>query len=337
MRRFLFLLTLPLLVSACDDPVNLGVQPNLAPIAVAFIDNGPDNAAEQRLGYYIVGQTARLDASQSRDEDNTNVDNLTYKWTFERVPTDDDGNALSAFEGTSFVCSPLGSDESSDMECPADLADTDDVNEAAFASFVPDAVGTYRLSLVVEDGEDPPAESLPAIVTVQALPPSELRVELDWDDTGADLDLHLLTPGGEYFAEGEDCFSWFPNPNWGESSLATDNPLLDGDADGEGSGPYREAIALEVPFEGDFKVYVHYYSDHAAELGFTAVSARPTLDVTVFGQSILDGVVEPSTPLLAGDVWYAGMIQWPQMHFEQFGQILDHTEDLDGPPYNEES
>ena len=325
MRRFAILLALPLLVTACDDDVVLSGVTNKVPLAVAFIDNGPENGAEQRLGYYIVGQTAKLDASLSRDQDNTNPEFLTYHWSFERVPTDEDGTPLSSLDASDIMLEP-------------DDLDTEEINEASYASFVPDAVGTYRLSLLVHDDAEPAGISQPAIVTVQALPPSELRVQLDWDNPGADLDLHLLSPGGEYFAEGDDCFSWFPNPNWGESALATDNPSLDGDADGEGASPYREVIALEVPFEGEFKVYVHYYSDHQVELGEAAVSAEPVLDVSVFGQSILvDGVATPGTPLLAGDVWYAGIIQWPQMNFAGFGTILDHTEDLDGPDYNQES
>jgi hypothetical protein len=322
MRRLLVLLALPLLASACDDEVVLTVRPNSPPVAVAFIDNGPDNAAEQRLGYYILGQTARLDATASEDADNTNKQNLAYIWTFDRLPVDAFGDTTSSLSDGDIV---LQDDD------PA----TEDVNEQAYASFVPDAVGTYRLSLTVEDGEGAPSMR-PAIVTVQVLPPSDLQIELEWEDTRADLDLHLVAPGGDYFVEGDDCFSWYPNPSWGESALATDNPVLSGDADGEGSGPYRETINLEVPFAGDFEVYVHYYSDHKAALGLSAVSANPTLDVTVFGQSILSGVASPDTPLLAGDVWYAGIIQWPSMEFAYNGQILDHTSDLNGPPYNEQ-
>ena len=324
MRRLLPLLAVPLLAVGCDDVGPTIYQvPNDPPVAVAYIDNGPDNDAQQLLGYYIVGQTARLDATESYDQDNTNKDNLTYTWEFLRLPTDDFGDVTSSLSAADIVL----------LE---DDPETEEINEQSYASFVPDVPGTYRLSLVVQDGADPPGVSDPAIVTVQALPPSELRIELDWEDTRADLDLHLVAPGGDYFVEGDDCFSWFPNPNWGESALATDNPILSGDADGEGVGPYRETIALEVPYEGDFQVYVHYYSDHAAELGLTPVSAEPTLDVTVFGQSILSGVAEPDVPLLAGQVWYAGIIRWPSMEFAHNGQVLDHAADLGGPPYNEE-
>lgn len=314
MTRLAPLLALALLATACDEEVTLSITPNALPVAIGLIDNGPDNAAEVRLGYYIVGQTAALDASLSFDPDDTVVEHLTYHWVFERKPAD--SNLTET-----------------DIILPEDDPETDEVNESAFATFVPDAVGTYRLALTVTD-EDEEASEEAAIVTVAALPPSELRVELEWEDTQADLDLHLVAPDGSYFVEGEDCFSWFPNPNWGAEALATDNPALAGDVDGEGPGPYREVINLEVPFAGQFKVYVHYYLDHAQALDLSAVSARPTLDVSVFGQSILDGPAEPQNPLLQGEVWYAGIIEWPEMNFAHIDQTLDHETDLDGPAYN---
>lgn len=305
--------------AGCDEDDRLYALPNNAPIAIALIDNGPDNAAEQRLGYLIAGQTARLDGSLSNDhQDTTDFSELIFTWHFERQPTEEgDPDHLS---DSAIV---LGEDE----------ADTPDFNEAGLASFVPEALGTYRISLIVTDADG--AESSPAIVTVQVLPPSDLDVQLDWDDTRADLDLHVLAPDGTYFGEG-DCFSWNPNPEWGEDGLATDNPELSGDSDGEGEGPYRETIHLETPADGDYHVYVHYYSDHNAELGLDAQSARPTIDLTVFGDSLLDEPATPSDPMLAGAVWHVGVLHWPAMTFDHLNDATTH-EALGGPPYNTES
>ncbi len=305
--------------TACDDEVRLTARPNNPPVAIALIDNGPDNAAEQRLAYVIQGQTARLDGSLSHDgEDTSDPTDLLWKWHFERQPADEDSADFLS---------------DSDIVPDEDDADTEELYEAAFASFTPEALGTYRVSLIIEDADG--ADSTPAIVTVQVLPPSDLDVQLDWDDTRADLDVHLVGPDGTYFGDG-DCFSWNPNPEWGQDGLATDNPALSGDSDGEGEGPYRENIHLETPAAGDYHVLVHYYSDHNEELGLGPQSANPTIDVTVFGESLLDDIASPSEPLLAGGVWDVGVLHWPAMTFDHINNNTTHT-DLGGPPYNTES
>ncbi len=48
MARFAPLLALVLLATACDEEVTLTIRPNADPIAIAYIDNGPDNEAVQR-------------------------------------------------------------------------------------------------------------------------------------------------------------------------------------------------------------------------------------------------------------------------------------------------
>lgn len=306
-----FALVVPALTAACQTD-SVRALPNLEPIANVVVDSGSESVADQRLGYVIEGGTARLDGSLSSDGDN---DPITFHWAFDAMP---DGSTLT--------------DESFDL--PDDDPETEDVNEAAFATFEPDILGTYRISLVVIDDAD--AASLPAIAVVQAVPPSDLSITLEWNDTRADLDLHMIAPDGQYFSDASDCFSWTPNPDWGDPDLANDNPLLANDADGEGEAPYRETITLESPTDGDYEVWVHYYSDHAAELGNTPVPATPEVAVRVMGELVGDNAqLSPEAPLMAGDVWKAGVLAWPERAWAPLNAMSDHASE-GGPPYNDE-
>ncbi len=310
-----------MLLTGCPDNT-LRALPNRPPVAQALVDSGDDNTADQRLGYVISGGIAAFDGSQSADPDDSRVDLLTFVWSFDSIPedssfwtTNEDGEAVP---------------DASVITVPEDDPETEEVNEAAYPTFEPDALGTYRVQLVVID--DDGAESLPSIAVIQAVPPSDLSIHLEWSDTRADLDLHLIGPDGTYFGEG-DCFSWEPNPDWGDSALATDNPQLDSDADGEGSGPYREIIELEEPVEGDYDVWVHYYSDHSAELGGTPVPATAEVEVRVFDE-LIDGSSLESDPISAGAVWKVGVLSWPERSFAPLNQYSDHTTE-GGPTYNQ--
>lgn len=311
----LALVVVLLFSTACEDDSGLRRLPNDLPIAIALFDNGSDNAAEQRLGYVIQGEDATLDASSSFDPDNSgSVTGLDYHWSFAALP-----------EGSLLV--------DGDVVVPEDDPETLDIDEGAWATFTPDILGTYRLELVVSDNEE--GESLPAVVVVVSSPASNLLIQLDWSDTQADLDLHLISPGGSYFGTG-DCFSWEPNPNWGDTELANDNPILEYDDDGEGQAPYRESISFGAPADGDYEVWVHFYSDHSQTLGHSSVAATPTLSVTVLGEAIWDESLPtptPSSPLVAGDVWKAGVLSWPARSWSPLDIISDHAAE-GGQNYN---
>jgi hypothetical protein len=316
----------------CNDST-LRTLPNNPPIAVAAIDNGPEDESVQRLGYTVLGETARLDGSSSHDPD---IEELIYTWTFDSVP---EGSAVT--------------DEA--IVIPDEDPETD-VLEIAFASFVPDLLGTYRLNLVVFDTKE--QASLPAVVVVQAVPPSNLQIELNWSTARADLDVHLIAPDGSYFgafssaATAGDCFSWDPNPDWGDPTNALDNPILLADSDGEGEGPFRETILLELPgdtcdadgvaagdcsAEGNYRIWVHYYSDHA--LGLLgpdgAQPAEATVTVSVLGQDLGGGAVVSPTPLEQGVVWKVGELTWPGRDFYPVNSTdSSHTAE-GGPSYND--
>lgn len=302
------------LSTGCGPENNLRALPNDAPIAVAAIYRGEniDDQSAQFLGYTIAGETATLDARLSRDGDGQIV---AWAWTLEAWP-----------EGSERV--------SEDITVPEDDPDTED-NESLYPTFEPDVLGTYRIGLVVTDNDDDVSEM--ALVFVQSVPPSGMEVELEWPEAGADLDAHLTTPGGTYFDfdGGTDCFSWNPNPDWGDGNLALDNPELDADADGVGAGPFRESIYLDTPTdtpEDGFLVRVHYYADHVEMTGGSTLPANPIIRIKVLDNVVAE--MTPSTPLVFGDVWTVGTFTWPDRVFNQIGTLTTHTA-LGGPTYNE--
>ena len=82
----------------------------------------------------------------------------------------------------------------------------------------------------------------------------DLRIILMWD-TGADLDLHLVRPGGSYEAPNDDCFWWSPNPDWGVPGDPNDDPELNIE-DRDGYGP--ECIVLPRAAAGEYSLYIHH-------------------------------------------------------------------------------
>jgi hypothetical protein len=310
MRRLVALAALLVLTTACGPENVLSVVPNKAPIAIALFWEGETIESSKRLGYTLVDETATLDGSLSFDEDPRG--DLQFEWTL-----------LAAPEGSEVVS----------LDVPEDDPDTDDV-ESAYATFVPDVLGTYRVELIVFDTRE--GVSRPAIVNVQAVPPSQLTVTLQWDAGGADLDLHLIQQDGTYFdyTGGSDCFSWSRNPDWGDPESAADNPLLDRDRDGERAGPYREIITLTEPMDGDYRILVHYFMDHVKSDGGNSQTTDATIDVKVLGRPLAPQIATP-TPMQEGDVWEVRELSWPGRALSTRGTSYTTHEALGGPLYND--
>lgn len=163
-----------------------------------------------------------------------------------------------------------------------------------------DLPGLYRMELVVKDSLG--CSSPPTLVDLTAKPAQQLLVEVVWNNYDADIDLHMV-PDGEEFFSARDCYyaAGHQSPDWGVAGDPSDDPHLDRD-DLTGFGP--EIIGYPNPADGRYRVMAHYFSDHGSKSPATEV----TLRVYQFGviRSEVRKTLETS-----GQKWIALTIDWP--------------------------
>jgi hypothetical protein len=145
-------------------------------------------------------------------------------------------------------------------------------------TFRPDLAGDYVFALTVIDDESHQASCK---LAVHANASEGLRVEMFWDSSGTDMDLHLLSPQAtRWFDESthEDCF--YSNctdqpPNWSNPMTNADDPHLDLD-DTDGLGP--ENINVDQPAPGIFRVGVHAFSGSTERVTVRIYCGGPRLE-----------------------------------------------------------
>ena len=230
-----------------------------------------------------------LDGSLSYDPDDALAD-LQYLWTLDTQPE----GATVTFEGA----------------------------ETANPTFSADLLGDYVFSLVVTDADGLVSE--PAYAMVSVVPYEYMIVNLSWDVTNLDLDLHLLNPTGTYYSEG-DCYFGNPEPDWGVPEDQTDNPYLLTDDEGWEA---IESIELLRPEEGLYTVLIHHYNQRDAAMPFTT----PHLRVIGDGELIYDADLPRITE--EGLVMTAGQIDWANQSFTTDFSMTTHDA-MGGPVYND--
>jgi len=129
---------------------------------------------------------------------------------------------------------------------------------AVVSGFVPQLAGEYvaRLTVTNERGNSSECEA-----TLTAVPMQDLWVEMYWERSGDDMDLHLLAPDGVILTDSDcyfaNCVDWgYGGLDWGTSGESSDDPALDLD-DIPGTGP--ENINIDSPVNGVYTVVVHDY------------------------------------------------------------------------------
>ncbi len=160
-------------------------------------------------------------------------------------------------------------------------------------------VMTHNGMLEIQSNAPTGPVMVPLSATTEPPPPAitDIAINLTWTSTNADIDLHLLRPGGSFFDRPDDCCFCNTNPDWGVANQNQDNPFLDRD---DLFGPGPENINLTQAENGEYQVVVHYFNDR----GDGPVSVN--VEVQIRGV-----VVGNETVTIGGsERWIAGRIQW---------------------------
>ena len=270
-------------VAGCSEDAALG-DAFRAPRAAARVDVGE---GPQYTAVVAAGATVELDGSLSTAPAAPDAP-LTYAWRIVQQPA---GSGVQ----------------------PVDAS-------AARTRLVVDASGRWVAGLVVTDERG--NASTEALVPIDVRDARRFTVRLAWSDPSFDLDLHVLRPDdGAFFdvAGGGDCFPWAPTPDWGEPGV-DDDPRHVRDEDGAGGSPLFEEVVVAAPTDGDYRIIVHLFADHAVQRGGVGGAVAPTVTVTAPDGSAAPARDSPR-PLVVGDAWIVGALQVP-------GRVLDVDDDV---------
>jgi hypothetical protein len=249
-------------------------QPETRVRLTARVNRAPvaDAGADQEVDPL---STVTLDGSQSYDPDGHEP--LGYQWSLARKP-----------EGSS-----------------AAIADP----QQEMPTFVPDLVGVYEAQLWVTDSTG--LESLlPDRVVVTAVPAEKLLVEVVWDSPIADLDLHLLHPGGSLNGL-LDCYYGNRTPDWGDPG-PDDDPVLKRD-DLMGFGP--ETVGYPEPLDLTYTLKIDFFAAH------TPSGREPTsVTLRIFVNGLLRAEIVRKLSE-QGQLWTAASVKWPEGAITELDQV----------------
>ncbi len=133
--------------------------------------------------------------------------------------------------------------------------------EVPFTSVI---VGDYTVVAEARDREGRTAQC----ETQVTMAGHGLRVELSWNTTNTDVDLHMITGRDPRWVTNADCYYGNRRPDTAFGDEARQRWLDTDDVDGEGP----ENIRVDVPdLDTDYQVGVHYYSSHGQSGDTTAI------------------------------------------------------------------
>jgi hypothetical protein len=136
---------------------------------------------------------------------------------------------------------------------------------------------------------------------------NSLQVRLEWTTPGADVDLHLIKPGGSYRSEG-DCYYNNKIPDWGQIGLPCDDPALDVDCINDCA---VENIKLGKLESGTYTVKVHYYSDHDQGRTLATVTLWLLGEAKLFQQRWVTD----------DQIWDVATVEWPSGTVTPLGTV----------------
>ncbi len=221
-------------------------------------ENAPKAVLECKPEEIPVLGWAQLDGSKSTDYDGKK-DGLKYLWRFKKTPAGTGATIVDFDDKTKPITNVLS-----------------DSQKATFQALMQ---GPYTISLVVQNTEG--ALSAPASCDINSVPDDDLRIKMLWNNKDADVDLHLIAPGGSYADPNTDCYFYNcapqyagRRPDWGEPDVDKDDPGLDID-NTTGMGP--ETAFINKPANGTYKAIVQSYD---------LESGPTTVVVKVYGHAI---------------------------------------------------
>ena len=173
-------------------------------------------------------------------------------------------------------------------------------------TFVADLAGDYEIKLTVKNSGGV-WDSTPDKVIVHAAPTAHrFYVQLTWNTTNTDLDLHVKLPAYGIFEGPGDCAFCRRAPLWPGYTRA-ESPSLDRD-DIDGYGP--ETATIDMPGNVTFDVQVHYYGEN----GLTSCSNPNCPNVLATLDFYIDGLIVDTmqtTLTNQGEVWQAATVSFP--------------------------
>lgn len=331
-RRLTFVTNDPDQPEACVELVGEGA-PNQAPLACAgvqeIIHQGGDHeipadpSAPLARPLDRLFLTAHPEAACSADAEDADAD-LGYAWTLLSRPERSGAAIRRPDEGGP----PFG--------------DPPDALTSPYLDV--DAVGEYVLGLTVTDRQ---GASGTTELVVDAIPKDDITVELSWTEP-ADLDAHLIAPGGTPFCATLDCYwntcmagaangqsvlDWGPDTTGDglpdPDGVESDNPIYVLDNVGStilsGTTDVRlENIRLPRAPEvtgGRYAVAVHYFEDK----GVAADGVEATIKVVYRGQILFESTHTFAKDAV-GELWIAGDVDI----VAGTGRVLDQVESRPG-------
>jgi len=186
---------------------------------------------------------------------------------------------------------------------------------AATTTFFVDLAGDYVLTVVVTDDEGATAS---CAIMISAIPLEDLHVELIWDESWGDADLHMLRPGAnpatDWYRIGAptaelDCFFGNKNAKWPPTGPAGDASLDIDDTDGY--GPENINVA-NSPSAGTYPIAVAYYCSRSVGPGMIDPGDGPSnATVRVYCGGVLAAEYTSLDLDQTGRFIYVADIEWP--------------------------
>ncbi|MBN1947851.1 MAG: hypothetical protein JW797_19450 [Bradymonadales bacterium] len=154
-----------------------------------------------------------------------------------------------------------------------------------------------------------------------------IRIELSWDATAADLDLHFLNKDGvlgSQTLDPNDCYWNNLNPEWSNPHSLSDNPLHSGDVHQGSAAP--ETVLLPQPTDEPYRILVYYAS--RSGMMSTPVNAEVRI---YFDDDLAETLtVDPTQFPDVGYYWNVACLNYPARSLRPLEEIT-HRPDTPQP------